>query len=178
MDINLGSASPGISAMIARLTSVLLSSPMEKLKTSVQGTGSGQFSLFSSGFQGFRATVIRDLIYSGTFFSLLENTHATLKDKHYLFSRTVSCTLAAVTAVLITHPFDVVKTKLQTRNSHYYELEKNPFSALKYLCKNEGCHALTTGIWPRMGKLVLGVNIYINFYEFLKKFFDNLIAIK
>ncbi|CAG9328127.1 unnamed protein product [Blepharisma stoltei] len=167
-----GSLGSGLSAMVAKLTAVIVSSPIERFKTSLMGTGSGQLSFSNIGFSGLRVTLVRDVLFSGTFFLTMENLHKKHKDKHPNISRTLSCTTGAILATLITHPFDVIKTKLQTRNCCYSHLEKIPFSGIKLIVKREGLQTLTHGIWPRLGRLVLGVNIYINLYEYFKQYFD------
>lgn len=145
-DDTFGSFGPGIAGVVAKCSAVIATSPLEKFKTMLMGTGSGTFTLSYSGFSGLKATLIRDAIFSGVFFFTMENLHQNFKEKNEHLSRILSCTAAATLAAVLTHPFDVVKTKLQTRFCCYGHLEKIPFSAVKVIQKSEGMKSLTIGI--------------------------------
>lgn len=169
LEKNLGFVGPGIAALMCRAFSVCLTLPVEKFRTGIQGTGAGHLNLST---HGLRATLHRDLIFSFTFFMILENVYKIIKEEYPQSGRTISCIIASTIAGVITHPFDVVKTKIQTRYCCYNEYDKNTFQAMKVLYEERGIKNLFIGFQPRMTKIVTGLVIYINVYEFLKKSFS------
>lgn len=70
-------------------------------------------------------------------------------------------------AAFLTHPFDVLKTKLQTKGCLYERYEKNGEGML-CIGKTEGVAELNKGLFSRSLKIVPGLITYLNSYEFIK----------
>ena len=166
LEKNLGFIGPGIAALICRTFSVCITLPIERFRTGVQGTGSGKLNLST---HGLKATLYRDLAFSFTFFMILENTYKYLKNDYPNSARTTSVIIASSAACLITHPFDVMKTKIQTRFCCFYGFDKNIYKAIGITYKEGGIKSLFIGLQPRFSKIVIGLVLYINVYEFFKK---------
>ena len=161
---------PGLAAATSRAFSAAVASPVERLRTSVQGTGSGGFSLKTKGFQGLQATLYRDIIFSFSFFFLMENTYKVAKE--YPLGRVLSTAFGGLVAVGVTQPFDVLKTKIQT-NTYSFK-KRNSFYGVKKILLEEGFRGTCRGLAARQTKLVLGLVLYINTYELLKQFLSSI----
>ena len=163
---NIGWVGPGVSALICRFITVCSTMPVERLRTTIQAKGTGKLSFTT---YGLRATLTRDLIFSFSFFMIMENMYNSLKENYPNSGRTISCSVAALFAGVITHPFDVIKTKIQARYCCYRHYDKNTYKALLHLWKTKGFKSLFIGFQPRISKIVFGLILYINIYEYIKK---------
>jgi solute carrier family 25, member 39/40 len=166
MENEFGWIGPGISAIGCRFLAVLITLPMERFRTNLQGTGFKRFSLSSFGL---KATLSRDLIFGFIFFMTMENLYDYLKHEYPNSARTISCSIGALSAGTLTHPFDVVKTKIQTKLCCYSYLDKHLYKGLDFLYKTQGYKALFIGFQARITKIVFGLVLYINSYEYIKK---------
>ncbi|OMJ83890.1 hypothetical protein SteCoe_15119 [Stentor coeruleus] len=156
----------GFAALASRLIAVITTLPIERLRTSIQGTGIGEFKIT---FNGLKVTLYRDMIFSFTYFTLYENSYKKLKNDNPLMARTYSSFFGSLISAIITHPFDVIKTKIQTRYCCFNEYDKNTLKAVSSLYKEEGLKGLFTGAQPRISKITIGLVIYMNLYEKFKK---------
>lgn len=168
-----GSLGFAVAGGASKLMSATLVSPVERMRTQIQGLGQGELKLSLAGFRGIQATLMRDTLFSATYFTIMENLYIYLKPTHdEKNARLISSIVGGSLAVLLTHPFDVTKTMLQTRNCCYENYQTRPFAALKVIVQKEGLVTLTQGLVPRFTKLVPGVVVYISLYEMFKKMID------
>ncbi|EFC40156.1 predicted protein [Naegleria gruberi] len=122
-------------------------------------------------FTGVVPTLIRDIPYSGLFYVFYRQTNDFLTwfklgstDSNQLISiAAVSSVIAGATATLITHPFDLVRTRMQLPNQGGY----NGFmDALITIPKEEGLRTLFfRGIIPKILKRGLAHAISWSLYE-------------
>jgi hypothetical protein len=138
---------------------------VERLRTSIQGIGEGKFEL---ALKGLRVTLQRDIIFSFTYFTIWENLYKMIKPYEIQFDRTFAILVGSFSAALITHPLDVIKTKVQTRYLVFERFDKNTGLALREIFRNEGLAGLYVGSQARIIKIVIGLMIYTNLYEFIK----------
>jgi len=105
-------------------------------------------------FSGLTPTLLRDAPFSGLYFMfysqlklLLPSTSTSSPSSHAKPIGTFMCGLTAgLAASLVTHPFDVVKTKMQLhRESH-----KNLRTALLVVYRKQGAKGFFSGLAPRM----------------------------
>lgn len=166
----LGAVGSGVAGGISRSVSVLLASPVEMYRTKIQATGTG---VFLRRFNGLRATITRDIVFSTVFFFFTENLNVKLKDWGELNARSASIVIGSTVAAFLTHPFDVLKTKLQTKGCLYEKYEKKTVRGVLCIGKTEGVAELSKGLFSRSLKIVPGLVIYLNSYEFIKKIVDS-----
>jgi len=80
----------------------------------------------------------------------------------------VSSTCAATTAVLLTNPLDVAKTRLQVMK-HECEVKPNWITILVDLFKKEGINGMTRGVQARLTNMIFVSFLMISIYENVKK---------
>lgn len=127
----------------------------------------GVLSLYS----GVLPTLVRDAPFSGIFFAVYTNIKGALEDRTLLFLPQSSKTffaglVAGATATLITHPADVLKTRLQIRSSNgAFADGKVLLSELKNLLKEEGPRGLLVGVSARVVKRALSSALTWSLFE-------------
>lgn len=78
-------------------------------------------------------------------------------------------------AAVLTHPFDVGKTRMQItylNSTLEKKPSKNMFKYLNQMRKSEGLAALYTGLVPRVIKIAPSCAIMISTYEVCKRLFS------
>ncbi|KAI1293660.1 Mitochondrial glycine transporter [Halotydeus destructor] len=123
-------------------------------------------------FSGITPTLLRDAPYSGIYFmfysqlkGLIPETSTTSNSSSKPFS-TFLCGLAAgLLASLSTHPFDVVKTKMQLERRTY----KNFVTAVMLIHSQKGFEGFLVGLAPRMIRRSLMSALAWTVYESLMK---------
>jgi len=121
--------------------------------------------------------------------NLAESQMLNQKDEKFIFGSDYADTLlltmangatCGMVASLITHPFDVVKTQLQTVqrarsvNSYRVYTIHNTTDAMKLLKKEYGVRWVTIGLGPRMLKIVPGSAIMLASYEIVHAVMNDL----
>ena len=162
--------SPGLAAILSRTLTVTLTLPVERLRTSIQSIGKGEIEF---NLKGFRVTLQRDIIFSFTYFSLWENIYEVIKPFGFVMGKTFAIVVGSLTAALITHPFDVIKTKIQSRYEIYKLYDKNTVEAVRDIYGKDGIQGLYVGAQARVSKIVIGLMIYTNLYEHMKKSWED-----
>ena len=184
------SPSPEIAPLLAGITArtfaTSLASPLEFLRTNLQSTPADPLKprTFSSTLQntrllvktdgikalyrGLGPTLWRDVPFSGIYWAGYE----TLKK---IFIRTTdlpvpvvafaSGAISGMTSALLTHPFDVTKTRRQAMMLSRNRASISTFSFIKDLIKGEGVAALFAGLTPRLAKIAPACGIMIASYE-------------
>lgn len=87
-----------------------------------------------------------------------------------LWAFPVCSSTSAAIAAIITHPIDVVKTRLQVLSaSRSSESSKSAFEVANELWKLEGAHGFTRGLLPRVATLSVGSSVSWFVYEMVKR---------
>ncbi|ETN97250.1 hypothetical protein RFI_40281, partial [Reticulomyxa filosa] len=73
--------------------------------------------------------------------------------------------LGGLVTGILTNPFDIARTRIQTRTGDYGQT--NPFKLLKVIVKKEKWHGLTKGVAPRVALLTLEGTLFADCYEIL-----------
>jgi len=190
---------------LARLVAVSLVSPLELVRTKMQSqkmpwsqvircvrdlvTTQGVRGLWN----GYTATLLRDVPFSALYWPLYESTRDTLRrwavirERRSLYTLSVqennflinfmSGALAGSVASTITLPFDVIKTIKQIEMGE--KIMKVPavgkprtnIIIARELIADQGIRSLFSGLIPRLLKVAPACAIMISSYEFCKDFF-------
>lgn len=143
--------------------------------------------IFRSLFRGLEITLWRDVPFSAVYWGSYEfckkniwidNSKEEKNTIHFINSFVSGCISGSIAAI-ITHPFDVGKTRKQisfvsTGNHNNKNLRSNK-NMLEYLIdirNKEGYRALYTGLTARIVKIAPSCAIMISSYEISKKFFN------
>lgn len=158
-----------IAVISSRLISTASISPIERHKTRRQANITGPIALGLKGYRAFRTTVYRDIVFSTCYFGLMENIYLSLKkDDFTLVPRIVASVVGSFVAVVCSHPFDLMKTRMQTRYYRYGKWEGKPVIGMRHIWRTEGMKSIYAGFVPRICKLIPGAALYINCYEGFK----------
>jgi solute carrier family 25 protein 38 len=137
-------------------------------------------------YSGWIATIARDAPFSGLYFMFYskfrENMQKVTVNNKEMPQAAVNLSsglTAGVIATLVTHPPDVIKTRLQTQvfgqeNSNYYY--KNTWDATVKIYKTEGFGAFFKGAVPRMLRRTLLSAFTWTFYEEIKRYVNTFVA--
>lgn len=140
-------------------------------------------------YTGVGSSLARDAPFSAVYWGMLESTRSLILRSNLGFPFTrpassvqsdhtvglsrqigpagtfVASVSAAVMAVILTHPFDVVKTRMQTSNTL---LGTSSFQALKHMLEKEGPRVMTQGLSIRLAYLLPATTITVTTYEYVK----------
>lgn len=141
----------------------------------------------SSFFTGLELTLWRDVPFSGIYWfnyeyfkNLIGNYLSTdfkslakksSDDWKVFITSFISGTTSGSIASIITHPFDVGKTRLQISEPERGKKSRPVFLFLLDIYKGEGLKSLYSGFVPRILKVAPSCAIMISSYEISKKFF-------
>ena len=141
----------------------------------LQGTRTQQVS---SLWLGVGASLAKDVPFAGLYWTLLEpsrhwlETHTHIShstagiDMHTLTINAVAGSAAGAEAAAVTTPFDVVKTKLQTRDAQL--ARKSTLACLVKIAQKGGVKALFAGWEPRTLRTAAAYGILMSSYEICK----------
>ncbi|CAB4256131.1 similar to Saccharomyces cerevisiae YGR257C MTM1 Mitochondrial protein of the mitochondrial carrier family [Maudiozyma barnettii] len=140
-------------------------------------------------FKGLNITLWRDVPFSAIYWGTYEFCKKNLWMKNdvannnstviHFVNSFVSGSVSGTLAAIITHPFDVGKTRWQismiTENSQTQspQHQRNMFKFLGTIVENEGTAALFTGLTARVIKIAPSCAIMISSYEISKKIFGS-----
>lgn len=179
---------PGISGFLARGCAVTLISPLELIRT-IQSSGNHATILpiarsiirnegWTGLYRGWIPTVLRDCPYSAMYwfnFELFRSTYTTFLQTHtsltlptYMITFASGAT-SSLLAALVTHPFDVIKTRRQVSQSLPHPttpIAQTPtiWNTLRY----EGVGSLYKGLSMRLFTVIPGSAILVTVYETVK----------
>ncbi|PVG03272.1 mitochondrial carrier [Serendipita vermifera] len=183
---------PLLSGIAARTIISTVASPLELLRTSLQSTPanpnvphtlasvlvSTRALVRSQGvgalWRGLTPTLWRDVPFSGVYWASYEAWKSTFRTRYkrqgapYEF---ISGAASGITAALLTHPFDVAKTR---RQALVLSQEGVPPQTMRFLAKivtQEGASSLYAGIVPRLAKIAPACGIMIASYEGVGRYF-------
>jgi solute carrier family 25 protein 39/40 len=178
-----------LSAATVRLISTSLVSPLEMVRTQTQALGRHQRTWtwyaglsrvcrqhgVASLWRGLAPTLWRDVPFSVLYWSTYERTKAALvapQDPPVpLAASFFSGACAGTLASLLTHPFDVAKTRIQTsfvRHSHLRPPADTTWGVLRHIYQAEGAAGWMAGWQPRVGRVAPACAIMITTYEAAK----------
>ena len=110
-----GSLSFGISGLMARLITITALSPIEKYKTQTQAAEVAKISIDIRTRHALKLQFMRDGGYTLAYWTILENFYRYFKDRSEFGARAGGAMLGAATAVLVSQPFDVMKTRVEAQ---------------------------------------------------------------
>ncbi|PKI85361.1 Carrier protein, mitochondrial [Malassezia vespertilionis] len=194
-----------ISGALARATSATLVTPLELLRTRLQATEGSTLAVLeplykemqrkgvSVLWRGLSATLWRDVPFSAIYFSGYEGGRYLLTGGGFGEGHTssfwhefgISFGLGATSgsvAAFATHPFDLVKTRLQAdadinpRKGANSTSTGSIFSVLQRVVQYEGMPALFRGLSPRLAKVAPSCGIMIGSYEVVGRYLAGLHA--
>jgi solute carrier family 25 protein 39/40 len=169
----------GISGAIARMISVSVVAPFELVRTMQSSGNSGGFLSIAKAivqqngarglYKGWSSTIMRDCPFSALYWFSFEaikpiatkslRTIAHSEDSFSPMATFISGSTAGTIAAVITHPFDVLKTKQQ--------LSASTTGTLSFL-RNSSFQILTRGLGLRLLTVIPACGIIITVYEGLK----------
>lgn len=182
------SYAPAISGIIARSFAVIITNPVELLRTRVQagtdrlGSVYKEFRLtvkkegIKSLGRGLGASLLRDAPFSAIYWSFIEffKGRGRLMFPHRTYWQDlgisfVSGSASGIIAASLTHPFDVLKTLLQVSDSA--DIKR---SAWRQVYKMQGLKGFWVGLIPRISKAAPACGIMISSYELGKRYLGEL----
>lgn len=151
---------PIIAGCCAGAGQVLVTNPIEYIKIQFQMHKSFQVNDLKNIYRGVFCCLLRDIPFSGIYFPL----YTQLKTKYNSF---ISGLLAGIPSAYLVTPFDVIKTRIQTR-PHIY---KNITQTIMLIYKEEGYKAFYKGGLWRIAKSGPQFGITLFIYDYLCKFY-------
>eukprot|EP01041_Mallomonas_annulata_P009220 gene9220-19118_t len=158
---------PGIAGGISRSIVVSIISPLDRIRTMQLNGTHGNFLSISkeiyksdgiTGFyKGWSSTILRDAPFSAIYWYSYENFKPRFNNYnlHDILTNFLSGSSAATIATIVTHPFDVMKTKLQTTLStttNHIIPKTNLFIDILKVVRTEGA---VIGLHTRKGDVIL-----------------------
>ncbi|XP_026759621.1 probable mitochondrial glutathione transporter SLC25A40 [Galleria mellonella] len=187
---------PLIAGATARTTAVTIVSPLELIRTKMQSKRLSyseissalhqviKYEGFKGLFRGLGSTLLRDVPFSGIYWTTFETTKRTFSrpdsEKNSFVFNFFCGSVAGSIAALVTLPFDVIKThqqielgekeiytdgKVQQRASNMKNIARNIY-------RIHGFRGLFTGLLPRICKVAPACAIMIATFEYGKQFFQ------
>lgn len=182
---------PGVGGFLARAFAVTLISPLELIRT-IQSSGIqkdiihiGSNIVQKEGYvglyRGWFSTILRDCPFSAMYWFNFElfrpvysrilsfETNVSDQSPSQMFSPSstfLSGATSSFIAALVTHPFDVVKTRRQLNTS--LSSTTNNISNLKLIIREDGLLGLYKGLSMRLLTVIPGSAILITVYETIK----------
>ena len=179
-----------VSGALARSISATLVTPLELLRTRLQASHGHSSSLsvirplfeevqkngISVLWRGISATLWRDVPFSAIYFTGYEAGKVLLTGGGFGESQTStfwhefgsSFLVGAVSgsvAAMCTHPFDLVKTRLQAEQAQAATSSSSLFHALRQIVVQDGLKGLFRGLSPRLAKVAPACGIMIGAFE-------------
>ena len=133
--------------------------------------------------RGVGASLSKDVPFAGLYWTLLEpsrawlDTHAQISqgsssiDMHTLAVNALAGSAAGAAASAVTTPFDVVKTRLQTRDAQL--ARSGTLQCLLDVAKTGGVRGLFSGWGPRTLRTAAAYSILMSSYEICKGMYGN-----
>lgn len=153
-----------LAGSIARSTAGSILVPVSVVKTRFEGLGTNAYkSVFhalrtigsTEGarglFSGLIPTILRDAPYSGLYFLAYDQLKGKLNavpelSQHHTLINGTSGISAGLLATVVTHPLDVVKTRLQFKNDAGFRM----YQMILHMYKSGGIRVFYKGLVPRL----------------------------
>ncbi|DBA67624.1 TPA: hypothetical protein ACH3X2_001362 [Trebouxia sp. C0005] len=151
------------------------SAALQQMRSDMKGNRSQQIS---SLWRGVGASLSKDVPFAGLYWTLLEpsrtwlDSHAHIShgpsgiNMHTLAINALAGSVAGAAAAAVTTPFDVVKTRLQTRDAQL--ARKGTLECLVSVAKTGGVRGLFSGWGPRTLRTAAAYGILMSSYEICK----------
>ena len=163
-------------ALFARFICICVNIPVESLRIRL----SNEVKNNKLNYHGFKITLMRDMPYSATFWSVLEwyrnrQTQAdyrqSVREGDNFTWRNVTLNLApgfVLSAILsgITTPFDTLKTRVQSQGIQKYSI----FESLKEIHQKEGLGGIFSGVHWRMLRNSCHTSLFMSTYEWCMRY--------
>jgi len=173
-----------LASMSSRLVSTVTLNPLNLAMTRLQSNSALTISqifkdIYRTGnyYAGLNQTLLRDVPFSVIYWTLNEPLrHDILSRVEFLgsFSKPfLSGMIAGWISALLTHPFDVVRTKQQTQQFHgksRHEIKLTKLT-MRQVVQTEGYRTLAVGIGPRSTRVSITCGIMLGVYDFMKDLF-------
>ena len=175
-------------AVGSRVLTILVLCPLSVVKVRMEAVGSNQYRSIMHGLQtiateegvkglykGLIPNIIRDIPFSALAFSFFTQYQKvlvkSLGEDQEIAVKFLSGVMAAFTATMLTHPFDVVKTRLQ-----YSHLNKDPslqysgtLQGISSIWRKEGLIGFTRGLSIRLMEKSISYGLIWSLYESYKR---------
>ena len=175
--------SPLLAGISARSVAVYCTSPMELMRTRLQGGSLASLSTVASSgsspmpglrlWRGVGATLWRDVPFSGLYWASVEPIRGRLlpqggapTEMEVFRANAIAGAVAGAFAAAVTTPFDVVKTRMQLY--HVADGGVTTFGVLGGLARDKGLHCLYKGWTARSWKGAIACSFVLSSYEVLK----------
>ncbi|POM75657.1 Mitochondrial Carrier (MC) Family [Phytophthora palmivora] len=174
---------PLMAGTTARIVAASITSPIELIRTRMQGEKAGTSILvtfqqavrrggYVSLLNGLGATLARDVPFSAIYWTSYENLQRQMNSAEEDFSRTQRAfTCGAVSgaiAATVTTPFDVVKT-LQQVSMTAQGSQPSGMKVLRQVVASKGMSGAFTGLSARLARVAPSCAIMISCYELGKE---------
>ncbi|EGZ17847.1 hypothetical protein PHYSODRAFT_315024 [Phytophthora sojae] len=179
------------SGSTARAAAATIFSPFELIRVQMQAVANAHpfatyvWQVWQGGarqlFAGLGATLARDIPFSAFYWFGIETSKEYLTDRvpiadpqrRRVSVAFISGVLAGVLATVITHPFDVIKTRSQLV---VFSKDMAPAPSIRQLLRqmwaSEGARGMAAGLAPRIVKVAPACAIMISSYEATKQVFN------
>lgn len=172
--------SPLLAGISARSVAVYCTSPMELMRTRLQGGSLASVSTMGSSpiagmrlWRGVGATLWRDVPFSGLYWASVEPIRGRLlpqggaqTEMEVFRANAIAGAVAGALAAAVTTPFDVVKTRMQLY--HVVDGGVTTFGVLGGLLREKGPGCLYKGWSARSWKGAIACSFVLSSYEVLK----------
>jgi len=164
-----------VSGAMARLISIIFTSPFELLKTQSQARSSfgglSKIATRQSLYQAFTLNVIRDVPFSAIYWALLVEikkgvvhyNRGSGEEVSFMLNLISGYTAGSITA-FVTCPLDVIKTKCSIHNPRQYSTT-TPYTEGMRIIRNDGIRGLFAGVVARMLRVGLGCGLLISIFD-------------
>ncbi|XP_011177471.2 probable mitochondrial glutathione transporter SLC25A40 [Zeugodacus cucurbitae] len=184
---------PMLSGVSARVCAVTFVSPLELIRTKMQSQKMSYGEMLSTVrvvvktqgffglFRGLPPTILRDVPFSGIYWTCYENIKSMFGVQEPTFGFSfMAGAISGSLAATITTPFDVVKTHEQIEFGEKVLFTDKPTAEvanmnvrqrLWSIYRLNGIQGLFAGLWPRLLKVAPACAIMISTFEYSKAFF-------
>ncbi|CAF1631849.1 unnamed protein product [Adineta ricciae] len=183
---NVNPVIPGIAGGLARMLAVLVTSPLELIRTKKMSEklsysellnmlkGSIESDGLRSLWRGLIPTIWRDLPFSIFYWSTYERLKLSIMKK-FSTSPTLSAFYSGATAgalaTVLTHPFDTVKSIRQVQlGNNQTQVTNRTLSILRQMLQERGIQSWYKGLIPRLLKVSPACAIMISTIEFFREY--------
>lgn len=180
---------PSLAGITARCFNIAIFSPIELFRTKAQSQQQLVYSELKDSIKshiklngvrslwdGSKSQLFRDVPFTVVYWYLQDMLKLKLRDQGYgtMSSNCVGAVVGGTVATIISHPFEVTKTQLQSNVGLNTKVGSTGMVGhIMNICKRDGLKGLTVGLAPRMVKVLPSCAIFITTFEGLKEYFNN-----
>ena len=180
---------PSLAGITAKSVNIGVFSPVELVRTKIQSEQQLSYSKIKDAvkthirnngikslWDGAKSQFFKDIPFTVVYWYFQDMFKIKLKKRNYgtLSSNCGGAFVAGAVAAIVSHPFDVTKTQLQSNvglNSSYGRT--GMVRQMIHISKTRGVTGLYAGLAPRMIKVLPASMIYITAFEGLKEYFNS-----